>query len=42
MIALGGSEEHVGRDGRAWASWEDDGPGLAPQEIPLPEDLPTG
>jgi uncharacterized cupin superfamily protein len=40
MLALGGSGEHVGRDGRAWAGWEDDGPGSAPQEIPLPEDLP--
>jgi len=40
MIALGGSGEHLGRDGHAWASWEDDGPGLAPQEIPLPDDLP--
>jgi len=40
MIALGGSGEHLGRDGRAWATWEDDGPGLAPQEIPLPDDLP--
>jgi uncharacterized cupin superfamily protein len=41
IVALGGSGEHVGRDGQAWVSWEDDGPGLAPQEIPLPEDLPS-
>ena len=40
IVALGGSTEHVGRDGRAWLSWEDDGPGLPPQEIPLPDDLP--
>jgi mannose-6-phosphate isomerase-like protein (cupin superfamily) len=41
LIALGGSGNHLGRDGSAWASWEDGGPGLPPQEIPLPEDLPT-
>lgn len=41
LLALGGSGEHVGRDGRAWGSWDDDGPGSAPQEIPLPEDLPS-
>jgi uncharacterized cupin superfamily protein len=40
LLALGGSGEHVGRDGRAWTSWEDQGPGSPPQEIPLPDDLP--
>ncbi len=40
LLALGGSGEHIGRDGRAWVTWEDGGPGLSPQEIPLPEDLP--
>jgi mannose-6-phosphate isomerase-like protein (cupin superfamily) len=40
MLALGGSGEHVGRDGRAWESWDDSGPGRSPQEVPLPEDLP--
>jgi uncharacterized cupin superfamily protein len=39
LLALGGSGEHVGRDGRAWASWDDAGPGLPPQEVPLPDDL---
>jgi uncharacterized cupin superfamily protein len=39
LLALGGSGEHVGRDGRAWASWEDEGPGAPPQETPLPKDL---
>jgi mannose-6-phosphate isomerase-like protein (cupin superfamily) len=39
LIALGGSGEHAGRDGRAWASWDDDGPGAPPQEVPLPADL---
>jgi mannose-6-phosphate isomerase-like protein (cupin superfamily) len=41
LLALGGSGGHVGRDGRAWTSWDDDGPGAPPQEIPMPEDLPT-
>jgi uncharacterized cupin superfamily protein len=41
VVALGGSGEHAGRDGHAWVSWADDGPGLAPQEIPLPDDLPS-
>jgi uncharacterized cupin superfamily protein len=41
LLALGGSGEHVGRDGHAWVSWEEGGPGLSPQEIPLPEDLPV-
>ena len=41
LLALGGSGDHVGRDGLAWASWEDDSPGRPPQEIPLPEDLPS-
>ena len=28
-----------GRDGLAWASWEEHGAGRAPQEVPLPSDL---
>jgi uncharacterized cupin superfamily protein len=39
VLALGGSGEHAGRDGRAWVSWEEDGAGRAPQEVPLPSDL---
>ena len=39
LLALGGSGEHVGRDGRAWASWEEGGEGRPPQEVPLPPDL---
>jgi hypothetical protein len=33
--------EHAARDGQAWASWEDTGPGLPPLEVPAPTDLPT-
>jgi mannose-6-phosphate isomerase-like protein (cupin superfamily) len=41
LLALGGSGEHAGRDGRAWASWEESGEGRSPQEVPLPADLPS-
>jgi len=40
MLALGGHGEHVGRDGRAWESWDEGGEGRPPQEVPLPDDLP--
>ncbi|MGO9752339.1 MAG: cupin domain-containing protein [Solirubrobacteraceae bacterium] len=38
LIALGGEGEHSGRDGEAFASW-DDSAGAPPQELPLPADL---
>jgi uncharacterized cupin superfamily protein len=38
LLALGGEGEHNGRDGEAFASWED-AKGAPPQEIPLPADL---
>ncbi|MDQ3865794.1 MAG: cupin domain-containing protein [Actinomycetota bacterium] len=41
ILAIGASGEHVGRDGEAFASW-DDLEGRPPQEVPLPEDLPPG
>jgi uncharacterized cupin superfamily protein len=41
LLALGGSGEHAGRDGRAWEAWEDTGEGRAPQEVPPPADLPA-
>src|SRR5262245_3698501 len=37
MIALGGANEHVGRDGEAFESWEQT-TGAPPQEVPLPDD----
>lgn len=40
LLALGGAGEHVGRDGIAWADWDDDGEGRPPQEVPLPPDEP--
>jgi uncharacterized cupin superfamily protein len=42
LLALGGSGEHVGRDAHAWSSWDEQGSGLSPQEVPLPQDLPGG
>ena len=41
LLALGGSEPHEGRDGEAFASWED-AEGRPPQETPLPPDLSEG
>lgn len=38
MVALGGHNEHVGRDGEAFTSW-DQQTGAPPQEVPLPDDL---
>lgn len=40
VLALGGYGEHQSRDGIAWASWDDEGEGRPPQEVPLPDDLP--
>jgi quercetin dioxygenase-like cupin family protein len=40
LLALGGAEEHRGRDGEAFASWEEQ-VGVAPQDLPLPADLPV-
>ena len=40
VIALGAAGEHAGRDGLAWADWDDAEP-RTPQEIPLPDDLPA-
>jgi mannose-6-phosphate isomerase-like protein (cupin superfamily) len=40
LLALGGEGEHAGRDGEAFAAWEDER-GAPPQEVPLPEDLPA-
>lgn len=41
VLALGGSQEHAGRDGLAWPSWEAKGPGRSPQEVPMPDELPA-
>jgi uncharacterized cupin superfamily protein len=41
LLALGGSGEHAGRDGRAWESWDESGEGRSPADVPLPADLPV-
>jgi uncharacterized cupin superfamily protein len=38
VLALGGHGDHDGRDGEAFASWQDQ-VGVPPQELPLPPDL---
>ncbi len=40
LLAMGSANPHEGRDGVAFASW-DDTEGRSPQETPLPEDLPA-
>ena len=40
LLALGGAVEHEGRDGEAFASWDDATP-KRPQEIPPPADVPV-
>src|SRR3954464_8637518 len=37
LLALGGANEHVGRDGQAFTAW-DQQTGAPPQEVPLPDD----
>jgi mannose-6-phosphate isomerase-like protein (cupin superfamily) len=41
LLALGGHGGHASRDATAYRDW-DDATGGAPQEIPLPPDLPAG
>jgi quercetin dioxygenase-like cupin family protein len=38
LLALGGANEHVGRDGEAFEAWDQER-GAPPQEVPLPADL---
>ena len=41
IVALGATPgAHQGRDGMAWASWDDTAPARSPQDVPLPDDLP--
>ncbi|HEX4824408.1 MAG TPA: cupin domain-containing protein [Candidatus Polarisedimenticolaceae bacterium] len=40
VLAMGGQNEHVGKDGTAFVSW-DAKEGKPPLETPLPEDLPA-
>jgi uncharacterized cupin superfamily protein len=40
LLALGGATPHEGRDGEAFASW-DQTVGAPPQEVPPPADVPV-
>ena len=41
LLALGGANEHAGRDGEAFRDWSDEQP-VSPQELPMPPDLEPG
>lgn len=41
LLAIGGAKEHVGRDGRAYRSWDEAGEGSPPADVPFPDDLPV-
>jgi mannose-6-phosphate isomerase-like protein (cupin superfamily) len=39
VLAFGAAGEHVSRDAVAWGSWDEDGPGRSPAEVPYPPDF---
>ncbi len=39
VLAVGGAQEHDGRDGRAYHSWDEEGDGNSPADVPLPEGI---
>ena len=41
LVALGGANEHQGRDGEAFATWDQESP-TSPQELQMPPDLDPG
>jgi mannose-6-phosphate isomerase-like protein (cupin superfamily) len=41
LLALGGANEHQGRDGEAFRDWSEDQP-VSPQDLPMPPDLDPG
>lgn len=41
LLALGGVNEHEGRDGEAFGDWSDEQP-VSPQELSMPPDLDPG
>jgi mannose-6-phosphate isomerase-like protein (cupin superfamily) len=41
LLALGGANEHQGRDGEAFGDWSDEQP-VSPQELSMPPDLDPG
>jgi quercetin dioxygenase-like cupin family protein len=41
LLALGGANEHQGRDGQAFRDWSEEQP-VSPQDLPMPPDLDPG
>ena len=39
LIAAGSANEHQGRDGRAYWSWDEEGEGNSPADVPFPENV---
>jgi uncharacterized cupin superfamily protein len=39
ILAMGGATPHQGRDGRAYESWDEQGGGRSPADVPFPEDV---
>jgi mannose-6-phosphate isomerase-like protein (cupin superfamily) len=39
VLAFGAAGEHVSRDALAWDSWDEEGPGRSPRDVPLPPDF---
>ncbi|MDQ8043328.1 MAG: cupin domain-containing protein [Solirubrobacteraceae bacterium] len=41
ILAMGASGTHLdsGKDGRAWESWDDHGPGRPTADVPMPDDI---
>jgi uncharacterized cupin superfamily protein len=39
VLALGAYGEHESRDALAWTTWDEEGEGRPPAEVPMPEDL---
>jgi uncharacterized cupin superfamily protein len=38
VLAIGGAQPHEGRDGRAYHSWDEQGEGHPPPEVPMPDE----
>jgi uncharacterized cupin superfamily protein len=41
LLAVGGANAHEGRDGRAYHSWDEQGEGHPPADVPLAADVPV-
>jgi uncharacterized cupin superfamily protein len=39
LLVVGAAGEHESRDARAWGSWDEEGEGRSPREVPLPPDF---